>query len=319
MSKITREEIQIISRFSNWKPKGIENELINNDIYADKNSWQKFIKLFLIGLGAAFSLAGIIFFFAYNWHSLNKFVKLGIVETLVTAAVVILLMAKNIDNNLRKILLTVASVLTGTIFMVYGQVYQTGADAYDLFLIWTLCITIWVVISDYEPLWLIYLILINTTIILYSQQVAQDFNNYDLFNLLFVINTLTIVVLQYLSDSKKISKISDWFVVVVSLSSISYLTTSIIIGIFDEFEIGLITSIVLATISYCCAIYYAYSVKKIFYIATIPVSIIFILTSLIINSTDNELIFFLFSGLFVATSFTGLVKLIIHFKKLGYE
>ena len=51
-------------------------------LYADKKQWNQFLSVFLLAVGVGFTVAGIIFFFAYNWDELPKFAKLGIVEVL---------------------------------------------------------------------------------------------------------------------------------------------------------------------------------------------------------------------------------------------
>jgi uncharacterized membrane protein len=43
----------------------------------------------------------------------------------------------------------------GVLQAVFGQIYETGADSYVLFLIWALLIIGWVAIGGYAPLWLL--------------------------------------------------------------------------------------------------------------------------------------------------------------------
>jgi uncharacterized membrane protein len=186
MTKIEREDIQIITRHSNWSEKSIDN-ILKKNIYSDKESWHKFLRLFFISLGVGFTTAGIIFFFAYNWADLHKFIKIGLIEGLIIISTLVILFSK-ISLDIKNILLTGTSILVGVLFAVFGQIYQTGANAYDFFLGWTMFITIWVFVSNYAPLWLVFITLINTTLILYSQQVAQDWSEVFVFTLLFIIN-----------------------------------------------------------------------------------------------------------------------------------
>jgi uncharacterized membrane protein len=66
-----------------------------------------------------------------------------------------------------------ASVLTGVLLAVYGQIYQTGADVHELFRGWAFLIVGWVVISEFTALWFLWLVIINTGAILFWQQVGQ--------------------------------------------------------------------------------------------------------------------------------------------------
>jgi uncharacterized membrane protein len=61
----------------------------------------------------------------------------------------------------------------GVLLAVYGQTYQTGADAFELFTGWAVLILGWVLISEFAGLWLIWLILLNTGAILYWHQVGD--------------------------------------------------------------------------------------------------------------------------------------------------
>ena len=111
-------------------------------LYADKKQWNQFLSIFLLAVGVGFTVAGIIFFFAYNWEELPKFAKLGIVEVLLVASV-LLATFTHWNKLVKQILLTGATFLIGTLLAVFGQIYQTGADAYDLFLGWTLFTILW--------------------------------------------------------------------------------------------------------------------------------------------------------------------------------
>ena len=127
---------------------------------------------FLLAVGVGFTVAGIIFFFAYNWDELPKFAKLGIVEVLLVASVLLATFTRW-NKLVKQIFLTGATFLIGTLFAVFGQIYQTGADAYDLFLGWTLFTILWAVAIRFAPLWLTFIGLLCTTIWLYNIQIAS--------------------------------------------------------------------------------------------------------------------------------------------------
>src|SRR5690606_30155924 len=102
----------------------------------------------------------------------------------------------------------------GVLFAVYGQIYQTGANAYDFFLAWTIFVTLWVLVSNFAPLWFLYLILINTTFILYSEQVATDWSLALVCIVLFIFH-FSVLLSIHISGIKKIP---DWFLNTVSLA-----------------------------------------------------------------------------------------------------
>ena len=152
--------------------KADSSPLSRQALYANKKEWNRFLSIFLLAVGIGFTVSGIIFFFAYNWNDLPKFAKLGIVEVLLVSSVF-----TRWSRLVKQILLTGATFLIGTLFAVFGQIYQTGADAYDLFLGWTLFTILWAVAARFAPLWLTFIGLLCTTIWLYTNSQSRLMGN----------------------------------------------------------------------------------------------------------------------------------------------
>lgn len=303
-----REDIHIISRHSNLTEKGIAKALKEN-VYNDKEAWQKFFRLFFISLGVGFTVSGVVFFFAYNWADLHKFVKIGLTEGVLIATTILVLLPK-INSNIRNIILTGASVLVGVLFAVFGQIYQTGANAYDFFLAWTVFVTLWAVVSNFSPLWLLYLVLINTTFILYSQQVAKDWSEVLVCTLLFIINTA--ILTSAILFVKK--KIANWFLKTVALASVSYATIGIVVGIFEKDQTTFPILIFITAIAFTLGIWQGLKTKSSFYLSVIPFSLIIIVSALLIKLSDGEMAFLLVS-LFIIASVTFTIKNLIDIQK----
>lgn len=312
MTKIEREDIQIITRHSNWSEKSIDN-ILKKNIYSDKESWHKFLRLFFISLGVGFTTAGIIFFFAYNWGDLHKFIKIGLIEGLIIISTLVILFSK-ISLDIKNILLTGTSILVGVLFAVFGQIYQTGANAYDFFLGWTMFITIWVFVSNYAPLWLVFITLINTTLILYSQQVAHDWSEVFVFTLLFIINILFLTSSLYGKKINEEIKVPIWFSNIIALGSVSFGTIGIVFGIFDKNQTSFFILIIITSILYGIGIRYGLKVKSGFYLSIIPFSSIIIISAFLIKLSDNAGMFF-FISLFVIGSVTLVIKNLIDLQK----
>ena len=312
MTEIKREDIKIIARHSNWSEKSID-KVLKDHVYNDQQAWYKFLRLLFISLGVCFTTAGIIFFFAYNWADLHKFLKLGLIESLIILVTSIIVFSK-LSLDIKNILLTGASMLVGVLFAVFGQIYQTGANAYDFFLGWTMFITIWVLISNFAPLWLLFITLINTTILLYWEQVAQDWSEIFVFTVLFLINTLFLAAALYGKKVREEIHAPIWFSNLLALAAVSFSTIGIVTGIFEKNQEGLLILIALTTILYGIGILYGLKNKSGFYLAIIPFSLIIIICSLIIDVDDSEEIFFLIS-LFVIISVTLVIKNLINLQK----
>jgi uncharacterized membrane protein len=309
MKNIRREDIHILSRHSNLTEQGI-NSVLKENVYNDKEAWQKFIRLFFIALGIGFTVAGIVFFFAYNWADLHKFVRIGLIEGLIIAMTIMVVFPK-INTNVRNIILTGSAILTGVLFAVFGQIYQTGANAYDFFLTWTVFVTLWVVVSNFAPLWLLYLILINTTFILYSQQAATGWSGVLVSALLFIINATILMVAILLSRNKKTVSVPNWFLNIVTLGATSFATIGIIIGIFDEYQIAFPILVLITAIVFALGIWHGLKAKNGFYLAVIPLNLIVIVSALLIRTITDEATMFLLVSLFIIASVTLVIKNLI--------
>lgn len=136
------------------------------------SSWFSWARRMLLLLGSTLVLAGVIFFFAYNWAEMGRFFKFGLIE----AGIIVCIAGAHLRGRARlsgKVFLLSGSVLVGVLLAVYGQTYQTGADAFELFVGWAVLIFGWVLVSDFAALWVVWLIILNTGAILYWGQVGE--------------------------------------------------------------------------------------------------------------------------------------------------
>jgi uncharacterized membrane protein len=152
--------------------------------------WREWANRTLLFLGAALLLAGIVFFFAYNWARMSSVARFGAVEVGLWICAIGAI-RKGLDNLGGKVLLLAACVFVGVLMAVYGQVYQTGADAWQNYALWALLILPWVAIGRFGALWVLWLAVADTALILFWFQVVppEGFGfDYGLFLLLAVLN-----------------------------------------------------------------------------------------------------------------------------------
>jgi uncharacterized membrane protein len=153
-------------------PKALEKSLSIIGVIPSRKNWLAFIEMALLLLGAALFASGVIFFFAYNWEDMHKFAKFAVVETAFIAAAGVVFIVK-LDSMAGKAAAMTASVLVGVLLAVYGQVYQTGADAYQLFLSWSILILPLVMISGFAPMYALLILIVNITVGLSWDQVLS--------------------------------------------------------------------------------------------------------------------------------------------------
>lgn len=133
--------------------------------------WLEWVRLNLLLTGAALVLSGIVFFFAYNWQAIGRFEKLGLVAAAISLSILAAWRA-GLDQTGGKVLTLAACVMTGVFLAVFGQIYQTGADPYELFTGWAALILPWVALARFSGLWYFWLVLLKTGLGLFWVQVA---------------------------------------------------------------------------------------------------------------------------------------------------
>ncbi len=133
--------------------------------------WRRFLASALLLFGAGLVLSGIVSFFAFNWAALGHLGKMGLIAGAMSACALGAL--PDPRRFVSRVLLMAASVLLGALLAVFGQAYQTGADPWGLFGAWALLILPWTLAARFTPLWLLWLVLVDTAYVLYVAQVLE--------------------------------------------------------------------------------------------------------------------------------------------------
>lgn len=123
-------------------------------------SWQRFTRIRLLLIGACLVAAGVIFFVAANWSALHPFSRMGLVAAALVIATVTGATLGFATLPGRAALL-LGGLLFGPLMAIYGQTYQTGADAWELFALWAAVFTVHAVLSRFAVTWLIWLTLVH--------------------------------------------------------------------------------------------------------------------------------------------------------------
>lgn len=116
------------------------------------------IKKFFLLFSVIFLIAGVTSFTAYNWASMSNVEKLAVPSVLIVVGLVAyLFLEKEIYKNLA---IFFSSFMIGTLFAVYGQVYQTGADVWILFRNWAIFLIIPMVATGYYSVMTLFSIIV---------------------------------------------------------------------------------------------------------------------------------------------------------------
>lgn len=179
----------------------------------DAGWWHAWAMRALLILGGAHFLAGVVFFFAYNWDDLPSAAKFGILQGAILCSFVAALLLR-LERPAGQAMLVAATVFTGVLFAVIGQVYQTGADAWELFAAWTALTLPWALASRSSVHWLVWIVISLTASSLYGGQVLVALERLDGADLSAVIGVQALVylVLREFALSKGIAWIgAAWF------------------------------------------------------------------------------------------------------------
>ncbi|WP_394229506.1 DUF2157 domain-containing protein [Shewanella colwelliana] len=152
--------------------------------------WRKLIGYLLLYLGVLLLSAGVIFFMAFNWNALTNLTKFALVESLLLLFIVGFYLfnrqqrkqttPKRVENHygwtLANAMLLGASIMVGALLALVGQTYQTGADPWQLFATWALLILPFAIIAGFDLLWLLVLVLLNVSLVLYFRTFSGMFS-----------------------------------------------------------------------------------------------------------------------------------------------
>ena len=204
-----------------------------------------------------------------------------------------------LDKFSGKLWLTVASVLTGVLLATFGMVYQTGTDSYKLFASWAVLITPWVFVSRFQPLWLIWLLLVNAAVtrwLIVSQPgwLGLLFNADNLLDMLLpiplAINLVVLILRETTTLMHTEPETGRWLPRLIAMSLLGSLTTIPVAGLFESGG-GKVWTFLLVSyfIILPAMIYYYLKVRHDLVILTFTiVSIIVVLTSAFIKVLFSE-------------------------------
>jgi len=151
---------------------------------SDARRWQLLSNRLLAFLGAALLAAGLIFFFAYNWADLHRFGKFAVGFVAFLTAVAFALFSSRRNNLVartranehaprmeavtagQRSAFFAAVLCIGALLALIGQVYQTGADLWELFAIWAVLALPFALLSRSVETWLLWLGVANTALFL---------------------------------------------------------------------------------------------------------------------------------------------------------
>ena len=258
-------------------------------VYPSAHTWRTFFDRAALIIGVIALALALVFFIAYNWQDLGRMGKFALVEgaLAITIAFYVALSFRKRYALVRQLLLLIASVITGSLLALFGQVYQTGADTWQLFFGWAVLIIPWVIIARFPALWLLWLGLVNAALTLYLDVIDISFITYeyqDIFRvaLLALLNFVALNLWLLFIDKEVIDKEPlhltspplnkttlslktdvHWSTYVVGLLSTFFSTLLAFVTIFDEINTASTLIAFLLWGSWCAFMYWRFYLRRI--------------------------------------------------------
>lgn len=247
--------------------------------------WRSFLDRLLVWSAAVALAAAAVFFVAYNWNDLGRFAKFGLAQVLVLAAV-LGYWRFGPDSLAGKAALLAGSIFLGALLALFGQVYQTGADTWELFASWAALIVPWVLIGRFAGLWMLWIAIVDVAIVFYFRAfpggfaLSVVFGSDAQFWTLFAFNTLALAAWELaarrfaLLDERSAPRL-------LAVAGGGAVTLLVLKAIFDRQEPGIApTAAYLAWLG-CAYAIYCRSVSDLFMLAGACLSIIIVVAAFI--------------------------------------
>jgi uncharacterized membrane protein len=156
------------------EPSELERGLAELELRPSKASWSRYLYWHALIIGVVLLVAGTIFFVAANWSALPGFARMGIVGGAMAIATMV---GGYLGDTLTgRAVSLLGGLLFGPLLAVYGQVYQTGADAWQLFAMWTIVLIAYGVLVRFEGTWVLALLGLHVaTFTWIDQELGSDF------------------------------------------------------------------------------------------------------------------------------------------------
>jgi uncharacterized membrane protein len=302
----------------------IQQALIVANAEPKVQDWLNFIKTAALYLGLLSFASGLIFFFAYNWADISRFSKFGIIQTFIVLASVALVFLVKPNHSkstqpvkqplpvLFRAITFFIALLIGSLLALIGQTYQTGADPWQLFFIWSVFITPLAIISRDNLIWILWLGLLGLSLGLYYELAQSIFgimlSSAEFIWLMLSLSGLLLVLFEWAywssqksisTNNKKVYKLSQHFYcgnrLLAQLLGLAFgfgASMQMMFALFDSHSSAAITYQI-AFIVYPLWLgagfyFYRYLIKDLLLLSAMSLSAIWIVVSLLIKAIGDS-------------------------------
>ena len=118
----------------------------------DGTAWLAYWRQLCLLGGALFFVAGVVCFIAWNWGEMTPLARMALTGAVVAGSGIASVLLGP-DTRLGRVLLLVCGLGIGPMLAVFGQTYQTGAELWELFRVWTILLVLLALAGRQTGLW----------------------------------------------------------------------------------------------------------------------------------------------------------------------
>ena len=118
----------------------------------DGKAWLAYWRQLCLLGGALFFVAGVVCFIAWNWGAMTPLARMALTGAVVAGSGLVSVLLGP-DTRLGRVLLLVCGLGIGPMLAVFGQTYQTGAELWELFRVWTVLLVLLALAGRQTGLW----------------------------------------------------------------------------------------------------------------------------------------------------------------------
>lgn len=160
------DEMRRRDQLLDWREQGLltsaqlQQALAPEHPHPSGRHWRLALDRLLAGYGSLLLALGVIFFFAFNWDELHRLYKLALAVVALTGFAALTFTVPR-GSVLYRAGAFGAALTTGGLLALVGQIYQTGADIWQLFAAWAALMLPWVLISGSVACWALFWLVFN--------------------------------------------------------------------------------------------------------------------------------------------------------------
>ncbi len=292
--------------------------------------WRAFASRALGLAGIAALGAGLIFFIAANWQAMGVMGRFALLQMVLIICVGIAWWQAPKAPNITAATLILATLASGTLFALFGQTYQTGADVYELFFIWALLTLPFAVAGMSGALWAVWWCILNVALALFCGWHGPDDFAWGLFDrwglskptalmLPFGINLAGAALAYGAAQGRHAKAAPSWLLRLLLTFAFTYSTIACVLAVMPkniwhanrpEASLDLAVFVIFAAVSIVVGFYTLRQKRDVFPIALIAAAMIVISTAVLIRllgKPDIGSAFMLAIWLIAASTVAGFV------------